>query len=45
MKKIILFASMIFLISCKKEEKTNTSESELTVPKEQNQIDRGPGSD
>jgi YARHG domain len=38
MKKIILFASMIFLISCKKEEKSNVSESELTIPKEQNQI-------
>lgn len=38
MKKIILFTSVIFLISCKKEEKTNFSESELTVAVEENQI-------
>jgi YARHG domain len=38
MKKIILFAIVIFLISCKKVEKTNISEPKLTIPIEQNQI-------
>jgi YARHG domain len=37
MNKIILTISLIFLISCKKEEKTNVSVSELTVPVEENQ--------
>ena len=40
MKKIILFISILLLISCKKEEKTNVSESELIVLKEQNQTNK-----
>ncbi len=35
MNKIILVISLIFLISCKKEEKSNVSESELKIPIEQ----------